>query len=100
MDLDDLARLVAEAPQEELPLVAGKLEEARARCWARLSSPASPAPTVVEKNVSVEDAATRMGISKAYVYKQAKSLPFVRRIGRRVVCSSSGLDSWIKRRRV
>ncbi len=99
--LDQLRRLVVEATPEDLPSLAGALEEARARCWARLNAPPTnghAAPPAEDSNVSVATAAGRLGMSPSYIYKNAKSLPFIRRIGSRVLCSAKGLTAWNRRR--
>jgi hypothetical protein len=47
---------------------------------------------VPDHNVSVAEAAQRLAVSPTYIYKHVDMLPFTRRIGRRVTCSSSGLE--------
>jgi excisionase family DNA binding protein len=53
---------------------------------------------VPDANISVAEAAGRLGVSKSYLYKNAKALPFVVKIGRRRVCSSSRLERWNRSR--
>ena len=101
MRSEDLARLVSEADPLELPRLIGDLEAARAVAWARLTSPptnGNAAPPEEDGNVSVAAAARRLGVSPSYIYKNAKSLPFTRRIGRRLLCSAKGLAAWNRTR--
>ncbi len=95
-----LDNLVAGAPREDLPVLVGQLEAAKAAAWARLSVPA-PATAVETKgdgNISAEEAARRLGVSRSWIYKNARALPFTVRIGRRLVCSIPGLERWNKGR--
>jgi hypothetical protein len=69
-----------------------------ARCWARLSSPAPAVQApAVEENVSVDEATRRMGVCAANIHRN--DLPFKVRIGRRVLCSRTRLESYLKNRR-
>ncbi len=84
---------------DELPVILGRLAELQARAMRRLTVSA-PAPVrAVDENVSVEEGARRLGVSDRWIYKHADRLPFVRRIGRRVLCSSRALAEWNDRRR-
>jgi excisionase family DNA binding protein len=49
-------------------------------------------------NVDVREASRLLGISPRYLYREARSLPFARRIGRRLLFSKSGLERWNSRR--
>jgi excisionase family DNA binding protein len=99
----DLARLVAEAAVEELPALIGRLEAAKATAWARLvaalgrNSPAAPngnGRADLDQNLSVGEAAGRLGVSKDYLYRHAEKLPFTVRIGRKLLFSARGLEKW------
>ncbi|HXK10819.1 MAG TPA: hypothetical protein VMT70_14305 [Vicinamibacteria bacterium] len=61
---------MAAASVDELPALAGRLREA----------------------------ARRLGVSAAYLYKNAKTLPFTVRIGRRLLCSTAKLTRWSRTR--
>ena len=94
-----LSGLVRETAASELPALIGALEAAKAQAWGRLALPA-PAPVrAADENVSVEEAARRLGVSDRWIYKHADRLPFVRRIGRRVLCSARALAEWNERQR-
>jgi excisionase family DNA binding protein len=46
-----------------------------------------------DENLTVDEAAQRLGISKDYLYRH--DLPFKVRIGRRVLFSAQGLSRWL-----
>jgi len=98
---DELLRDADGLPIEELPAFLGTLVEVEERIRLRLRSvevaPAS-ATTEPDVNVSVDEAARRLGISASYIYKNAARLPFVVRIGRRLTCSTVAFERWRKSR--
>lgn len=59
-----------------------------------------PAATVTEpdRNLSAEEAAQRLGMSRDYLYRHAANLPFTVRIGSRVLFSERGLERWNARK--
>jgi excisionase family DNA binding protein len=82
---------------DELPRFLGDLEEVRVTALARLSIPTiRPQP---DELLTVEETSKRMGISTDYLYRNHRRLPFVRRVGRRLLFSSAGLDSYITKKR-
>lgn len=97
-----LLELAREIPSDSLPSLLGRLAEAEAIVRVRLNTVPTPAggqKPHPDEHVAVEEAARRLGISPKYVYKHADRLPFVRRIGRRVVCSTRGLQDWSEKQR-
>jgi hypothetical protein len=52
-----------------------------------------------DQNLSADEAAARLGLSKVYLYRHTDRLPFARRIGRRVVFSAKGLERWSQQQR-
>jgi predicted DNA-binding transcriptional regulator AlpA len=51
-----------------------------------------------EHNLSAKEAAARLGVSTAYLYKNAGRFPFALRTGRRLLFSSRGLERWNRTR--
>jgi predicted DNA-binding transcriptional regulator AlpA len=102
MSRSDLRSLVEETPAPELPQLIGELEAARAVAWARLTAPATDKQSDVSgqevRNLDITEAATRLGISKDWLYRHASELPFAVRIGRRLVFDSVALERWNRRR--
>jgi hypothetical protein len=96
----DLRLLVASTDPAELPALVGRLREAELLAEMRLrdgfgENNLKPAET--EVNISAAEAARRLGMSTHWLYRNAGTLPFVARIGRRVVCSASGLERFQKK---
>jgi predicted DNA-binding transcriptional regulator AlpA len=102
MSPSDLRSLAEETPAPELPELIGELEAARAVAWARLTAPAGDRAADVSnseaRNLDITEAATRLGISKDWLYRHASELPFALRIGRRLVFDSVALERWNRRR--
>jgi predicted DNA-binding transcriptional regulator AlpA len=87
---------VIEASTEDLPGLAGRLEELRALVWSRLASP-RPAPDCADgpdEALDAEEAARRLGMSPSRLYKNSRRLPFAAKQGRRVVFSARGIERW------
>ena len=84
-------------PPDQLPRLLGDLEELRCTAMARLTAPSLPAAP--DTLLDVDDAAVRMGMSPGYLYRHHADLPFSRRIGRRLLFSSRGIDDYLRRRR-
>jgi predicted DNA-binding transcriptional regulator AlpA len=83
-------------PAEDLAAFLGAVEEVRCTALARLTSPSlSAAPDTL---LNVDDAAVRMGMSPGYLYRHHADFPFSRRIGRRLLFSSRGIDEYLRRR--
>jgi excisionase family DNA binding protein len=89
-----LAKILA---PEELPRLLGDLEEIRVTALARLASPVIEARP--DELLSVEEASKRMGVSRGYLYRHHPQLNFSRRAGRKLLFSSVGLDSYLKKSR-
>jgi predicted DNA-binding transcriptional regulator AlpA len=97
----DLRSLVEGTPAPELPQLIGELEAAKAVAWARLTARAADtpeAPHTEARNLSIAEAAKRLGMSRDWLYRHASELPFALRIGRRVVFDSLALERWNRRR--
>jgi excisionase family DNA binding protein len=95
-----LKKLIRLASAEELPALAATLSSLNGMVAVRMleTSPSSAASESEDKNLSAEEAAERLGVSKYFLYRNATRLPFTRRIGRRLLFSSRGLRRWNERR--
>jgi hypothetical protein len=88
---------VRELQPEELPALLGELEIIRATALMRITQ---PAPVVqADELLDINQASQRLGTSVDYLYRHAESLPFTRRIGRKLLFSSRGVESYINRKR-
>ena len=83
--------------QEELPRLLGDLEEIRATALARLTSPAQEFH-LPDSLLGVVEAASRLGVSQHYLYRNHPRLPFTRRMGRALRFSSNGIEQYIRRK--
>jgi hypothetical protein len=88
----DLARNLA---PEELPELLGELEQVRAVALARLLTRTDEARP--DELLDVTEAAARLHVSKPYLYKNSSRFKFSRRIGRKLLFSSAGLDSYLRK---
>jgi excisionase family DNA binding protein len=88
----DLARTL---PLEELPLFLGELEQIRVTALARITAPAVESKP--DELLNVEQTAARLNCSQNYLYRHSRRLPFTRRVGRKLLFSSSGLDLYLKK---
>jgi excisionase family DNA binding protein len=96
-ELQSVLEGLEQMPSEDLPELLGELEVLRATAIMRLSAPVSRSDRHDEL-LSVEEAAERLGIGKDYLYRHSKQFPFTRRMGRKLVFSSQGIDEYIRKR--
>lgn len=87
-----------ELPAAELPRFLGELEEIRCTAMSRLTAPA-PGIAPADELLGVEEAARRLGMSKDYLYRHHNILGFTRRMGKRLLFSSLGIERHIRQSR-
>jgi hypothetical protein len=95
--LDNLEDLARSTPVDQLPGFLGKLESAKAVAFSRLVTPQSAAQS--DELITVEVGAAQIGMSAEWIYRNARTLPFIRRVGRSVRCSKVGIEAYIRRAR-
>lgn len=85
----------------EIPAVIGQLEAIKAQLYARLAGPVSTATPAENSDrlLTVDDVHEQTQLSVRWLYRHADVLPFTRRIGRKVLFSSTGLAKWLATRR-
>jgi excisionase family DNA binding protein len=96
-ELESVLIAARELPALELPRLLGELAEIQATAMARLATPATVSRP--DELLTVEQASERLGMSANYLYRHTENLPFVRRLGRSVRFSSSGIDQYIQSRK-
>jgi len=98
--LAGIAQAARELPPEELPAFAGRLREAEllAELRLRVESNGGRHEHEADVNLDAAEAARRLGLSRDYLYRNAKKLPFTVRIGARVLFSAKGLERWNRQR--
>jgi len=84
-----------ELPTGELPRLLGDLEEIRVTVMARLTTPPAQ-PQQHDELLDAAAAAHRLGISKDYLYRNHRDFSFTRRVGRRLLFSSLGIEKHIR----
>jgi excisionase family DNA binding protein len=83
--------------REQLPELLGELEVIRAAAMLRLST-VGAGPATHDELLGIEAAAERLGVSTDYLYRNSKTLPFTRRMGRKLLFSSVGIDAYLKKK--
>jgi excisionase family DNA binding protein len=84
-------------PADELPQLCADLELIRVTALARLITPAATLP---DSLLTVEQLSARLNVSKDYVYRNKKRFQsFARPQGRKLLFSSTGLDLYLRKSR-
>jgi predicted DNA-binding transcriptional regulator AlpA len=83
-------------PAESLPRFLGDLAEVAATAQQRLCAPAPVQPA--DELLSVRQAAQKLGCSTDFLYKRGP-FPFARRLGRKLMFSSNGIDKYLREQR-
>jgi hypothetical protein len=96
--LDGLGLIAPSIPETEIPAVLGRLAELRVVFEGRYLRQPAPQPAE-DRLLKVEEAAARLGVSEAYVYRHAHLWAFMVRQGRMLRFSATGLDSFLRLRR-
>ena len=101
--LADPARLARSLPADTILPTLGALEQVKAALWARWLHLQQPHPTPApdeDRLLTVEEAATRLGVTKDWLYRNGKDLPFTRRPSPgRLRFSAKALDAHIREQR-
>jgi len=78
----------------ELPRLLGDLREVEAVALSRLTAPSPPA-SFPDTLLNITEAAERLGMSAGYLYRHHADFPFTRRIGRSLLFSSAGIQTYL-----
>jgi predicted DNA-binding transcriptional regulator AlpA len=102
--LATLRERVENATVSSLPSVIAELAALQARAVARMLRHHDPGSARADRNedvlVSADEAAHRLGVSRFWIYRNWKHLPFSRRIGPRALrFSSKGIARYLDQRR-
>jgi hypothetical protein len=96
VELEAVLRLSRTIPTSELPRLLSEIEFVRATVSLRMLE-TRPAPE--DRLLNVKQAAKRLHCSKQYLYQHSRTFSFVRRIGKKLLFSSNGLDLYLKKSR-
>jgi len=100
----ELNKYIEQAPPGELPGLIGRLEEFKARAWARLNQPAAgPVSPILTETVGglvdIHEAARLLGMSTSWLYRNASTFPFVVKLnGRNLRFNVNGMEKWLRDR--
>lgn len=95
----------SEVPEEAIPEALGVLGRLQGELLARLvaRSNADPPPAAPAENgrlLTVQEAASLLGVTPDWLYRHADRLPFTKRLSRKALrFSEGGLRRWIAARR-
>ncbi len=99
--IPQIEKALADVPSDQVPELLGDLERLKAALWARLITPAhngQPQPLPSNETgrlLSPEDAAALLGVKVTWLYRNAKHLPFARKLSRKALrFSEAGLRRW------
>jgi excisionase family DNA binding protein len=97
IELENTLTLARTLSLPDLPEFMGGLEQIRCIAFARImASVASLQPDIL---LDVAQASERLHVSENYLYRHSHRLPFTRRVGRKLLFSSSGLDAYLRKAR-
>ncbi|MGO9369884.1 MAG: hypothetical protein ACLP0H_19810 [Terriglobales bacterium] len=97
MMLEKLIEQARSAPAGDLPSFIGQLESAKAVAYSRLQAP-TPTVRPDDQLLDVNAAAARLCVSRGYLFRNHKTLPFTRRVGRGLLFSSLGITEYINQK--
>jgi predicted DNA-binding transcriptional regulator AlpA len=92
-----LDRAIASAAPAERPALVVGLASRLAVLGAGLAP--QPGLAAEDRNLDIGEAAQRLGMSKAWLYRHGGEMPFAVRLGRRLLFSEAGLAAFLERRR-
>ena len=95
-----LADLVAAIPREQ---IAETIVALAARLLSEAAPPTpsnGPRPPPVDTTLSAAQIAEMLGHSERWVYRSARRLPFLKRVGRSLVCSRRDLEAWREKQNI
>src|SRR2546430_13100318 len=98
-DLAANAALAAEVDLDHVRDLLGEMERLRAILWARLALRSNRSAPTEDRLLVTADAASRLGVSKDWLYRNSSGLPFTVRLAERAPrYSAKGIDRWIASR--
>jgi excisionase family DNA binding protein len=90
---------VANVPSSRIPALLSQLSALQSAMAARLMSADREETAPAEDTLlTVDQAAERLGVSKDWLFRRSRSLPFVVRLGRHLRFSSRGIERYLHHR--
>lgn len=93
--LKGILQAAGSVPSADLPQLIGGLAQANAVAFSRLS-PTPSAASEPDQLLNIEQAAARLNLSPAYLYRHSGQLPFTIRQGRKLLFSTAGITKYIQ----
>lgn len=99
-----LVELVDGTPRESLTTLAAELAGAQARVFARIATAPEPPKDAgqaepEDRLLDVKEAAKLLGVPVSWLYRNARQLPFTRKLGSRTLrFDRKGIDRWLRMR--
>lgn len=97
--LSDLDAVIAKASPAERPALILGLAARLATLAAAGMVQTAPQTQAADRNLDVHEAAARLGMSAAWLYRNGAEMPCCVRIGRRLLFSERGIDTFLARRK-
>ena len=96
--VDDPGR-VAAVPPGRIPALLSQLSALQTAIAARLvSADREETASTEDTLLTVDQAAERLGVSKDWLFRRSRTLPFVVRLGRHLRFSNRGIDRYLRSR--
>ena len=95
--LDELANGAVPASRDEAVALLARLAAAQTRLAVSLATLAEPAAG--DRLLDIDEAASRLGVDRQWLYRRTRTLPFVVRLDGQVRFSERGIERFIASRR-
>jgi len=95
-EIQRVLQIAQEMPPEQLPRLVGELEEVRCIAFARLLVPRPVSEASSDRLLAIDEASRKLGVSKDYLYRHREDFPFTRRMGRKLLFSSHGIETFLR----
>ncbi len=93
-----LAEAVERATPDQCPLLMGHLEQLKASLWLKMTiGTGKNVQAQPDRLLTADEVAIRLNVTKGFIYRNARSYPFMIRQGRYVRFSNNGLELYIRR---
>jgi excisionase family DNA binding protein len=94
-EIQSVLQLAQDLAPDQLPRFLGDLEMARSAAFARLIVSRTAPASDPDRLVAIDEASRRLGVSDDYLYRHSEELPFTRRMGRKLLFSSKGIEKYV-----
>ena len=89
---------IDELEEQKIPLLMTQLATVQTNLTCRMIRSISSSHTGEDRILTLNKAAERLNVSRSWMYRRSKRLPFVVRTGRKVGFSERGLQEFIRKK--